>query len=90
MHKCAKIGYIFERPRKYQIKPHISRIHNNINKHESLNCPYCPRNFKGLQTLNRHLYIDKVCKAIKLTILNNTINWKQVWNDICNRNNYNE
>ena len=50
---------------KYKIKPNISRMRNQLGKHSDLNCPYCREIFKCLQTLNRHIYINKTCKVIK-------------------------
>ena len=55
MHKCNLC--IFERDSKYKIKPHLSSVHNQLEKHEDLNCPYCKELSKTLQTLNRHIYI---------------------------------
>ena len=75
-------------PKLKQIKPHIARKHDEFGKHEYLNCPQCPGNFKDLQTLNRNIYINKVCDVIKLKINDNTIDWEEVWKDICKKNKY--
>ena len=61
-------------------------MHNQLEKHENLNCSYCQELFKDLQTLNRHIYINKTCKTIKKRIIENNIDWKQVWKDICLKN----
>ena len=63
-HTCVKCG--FRRPTQTEINGHISRMRSDLEKHKDLDCPYCPENPKDIQTLNRHLCINKICKRIKL------------------------
>ena len=84
-HTCTICGE--SKPTKYKIKPHISS-HNQLQKHTDIYFPYCPELFKDLQTLNRHLHINNICTTIKGKLLDNAINWKQVWKDICERNKF--
>ena len=85
-HTCVKCGR--NEPTHIQIKGHITAIKcSDLEKREYIDCPYCPENFKDLQTLNRHIYINKTCKSIKNKIKKNEhIEWKNVWKDICNKN----
>ena len=72
---CAICGG--RRSAKARIKPPISP-HNEVGKQSDLSCTYCPEIFREIQTLSRHLYINKICRKIKQKIQENDINWKQV------------
>ena len=64
------------------IETHLAKKHNQLQLHSNLKCPYCPKSHIDLGSLNRHLYKKLYCAYIKEKYIF-TINWKEVWLDIC-------
>ena len=66
------------------IKVHLSRKHNELLKRYDLQFPFCPKTRKDPGSINRHLY-----KNNNVHIIENiqTINWLDVWKQICLVNN---
>ena len=77
--KC--LTCIYEATKKSSIKIHLARKHNELQIHHNVKCPYCPKSFVDLGSLNTHLYKKQNCSYIKENIF--FINWKQTWKDIC-------
>ena len=75
---------LYENTTKGGIKTHLAKKHNQLQLHSNLNCPYCPKSYIDLGSLNRHLYKKLYCAYIKENI--STLNWNEVWKDICQKN----
>ena len=72
---------------KCGIKVHLARKHNELLIRYDLKCPFCPKIYKDLGSINRHLYKKQQCPHIKENL--NNIHWPDVWKQICSINNPN-
>ena len=46
----------YENETKGGIKTHLARKHNPLQHHYNLYCPYCPKTYRDLGSINRHIY----------------------------------
>ena len=69
---------------KCGIKVHLARKHDELQQLYDLKCPFRPKTYKDLSSINRHLY-KKQCSQIKEKV--RIINWQDVWKQICLVNN---
>ena len=87
--KYTLVNCPYETMDEERILGHLPK-HGEIQKTKGLLCPYCPPSFAKLYTLTRHLY-ETSCPKLKERIQNNeTIDWKQVWEDTVQINNTNK
>ena len=79
---CTKCEY--ENETKGGIKVHLTKKHNEIHYHYNVNCPFCPKTFVDLGTLNRHIYKKLSCVYIKENL--HHIHWPTIWTEIIKAN----
>ena len=79
---CTKCEY--ENKTKGGIKVHLTKKHNEVQIHYNVKCPFCPKTFVDIGTLNRHIYKKLRCAYIKEN--HHQIKWPTVWNDIVQAN----